>query len=103
MQVDKELDSRKNGYMKTTVEVPDELMIQVKIEAALRRQKLKDLIPELLRIGLAAERQKQQPRDEFTEADMDAWLGRMREIGAEIQRKSVDPRNMVQILHDDRR
>lgn len=38
--------------MKTTVELPDELMREVKVRAAQENRKLKDLIADLLRRGL---------------------------------------------------
>jgi hypothetical protein len=41
-------------FMKTTVEVPDELYRRAKAEAALRGRKLKDLIEEGLRLVLEA-------------------------------------------------
>ena len=40
--------------MKTTLEIPDELMRRVKILAVQRNQKLKDAIAELLEAGIAA-------------------------------------------------
>jgi hypothetical protein len=40
--------------MKTTLELPDELMRQVKLRAVHRNQKLKDAITQLLQIGIAA-------------------------------------------------
>ena len=39
--------------MKTTLELPDELMREIKILAAREDRKLKDVVPELLRRGLA--------------------------------------------------
>ncbi len=42
--------------MKTTIDLPDELMRSIKVRAAREDRKLKDLIPELLRKGLATER-----------------------------------------------
>ena len=41
--------------MKTTLELPDELMREIKIRAAREDRKLKDLIAELLRRGLDGE------------------------------------------------
>ncbi len=38
--------------MKTALDLPDDLMLEIKIEAARRRTKLKDLIAELLRSAL---------------------------------------------------
>jgi plasmid stability protein len=40
--------------MKTTLELPDELMREVKIRAVHEHKKLKDIIAELLRKGIAA-------------------------------------------------
>jgi hypothetical protein len=40
--------------MKTTLELPDDLMRQVKLRAVHRNQKLKDAITQLLQIGIAA-------------------------------------------------
>jgi hypothetical protein len=40
--------------MKTTLELPDDLMREIKVRAALEDRKLKDLIAELLRRGLTA-------------------------------------------------
>ena len=43
--------------MKTTIELPDELMREIKIRAAREDRKLKDLIPELLARALAVSAQ----------------------------------------------
>jgi hypothetical protein len=40
--------------MKTTLELPDELMRRVKLRAVHRNQKLKDAIAQLLELGLEA-------------------------------------------------
>jgi hypothetical protein len=49
--------------MKTTLELPDELMRRVKMHALLRSQKLKDAVAHLLEAGIAAEPQVDvQPR-----------------------------------------
>ena len=38
--------------MKTTLELPDDLMREIKVRAAREDRKLKDLVAELLRLGL---------------------------------------------------
>jgi hypothetical protein len=43
-----------NGFMKTTLELPDALMHRVKLLALHRNQKLKDAISQLLELGIAA-------------------------------------------------
>ena len=42
--------------MKTTLDLPDELMREVKIRAVHERKKLKDAIAEFLRKGMAADK-----------------------------------------------
>ena len=47
--------------MKTTLEVPDALLRRVKIRAAERNQKLKDVIAQLLELGMSAEANRRAP------------------------------------------
>lgn len=42
------------GFVKTTLELPDELMRRVKLRAVHRNQKLKDAVAQLLEAGMAA-------------------------------------------------
>jgi hypothetical protein len=42
--------------VKATIEIPDDLMREIKVKAAREDRKLRDLVPELLRKGLASER-----------------------------------------------
>ena len=42
------------GPMKTTLEMPDELMRRVKMRAVQRDQRLKDVVAQLLEAGMAA-------------------------------------------------
>lgn len=42
--------------MKATIELPDDLMREIKVRAAREDRKLKDLVADLLRKGLAAEK-----------------------------------------------
>lgn len=94
---------RKILFMKTTVEFPDDLMEEVKIEAARRRTKLKILVPELVRAGLASQRQAEAGRRTMTVDEATAWVARLRQLGREMDRDASDPRTLVQILNDDRR
>jgi len=86
--------------VKITVEMPDDLMIQVKVEAARDRQKLKEILPELVGAGLEARRKRQASAESFSAKD---WLAAWQALGAEIERGSVDPRSLVEILDQDRR
>ena len=42
--------------MKTTLELPDQLMRRVRLRAVHRGQKLKDAVAQLIELGMAAER-----------------------------------------------
>ena len=44
--------------MKTTLDLPDDLMQQVKIRAVHEKKKLKDAVAELIRKGIAASKSK---------------------------------------------
>jgi hypothetical protein len=46
---------------KTTLELPDALMHQVKLRAVRRHQKLKDVIAQLLELGMAASPEVDHP------------------------------------------
>jgi plasmid stability protein len=47
------LGNQENGFMKTTLDLPDALVKQVKIRAVREGRKLKDAVADLLRKGLA--------------------------------------------------
>jgi plasmid stability protein len=49
------MGNQQNGFMKTTLDLPDALVKQVKLRALREGQKLKDAVAELLRKGLAAD------------------------------------------------
>jgi len=48
--------------MKTTLELPDDLMRRVKMRAIQRNQKLKDAVAQLLEAGIAAVPEGEAPR-----------------------------------------
>jgi hypothetical protein len=51
------------GSMKTTLDLPDDLVREIKLRAVHEDKKLKELITELLRRGLAAAEQQPQVRN----------------------------------------
>ena len=51
---DGELGNQQTGFMKTTLDLPHELVKEVKLRALNENLKLKDAVAELLRKGLAA-------------------------------------------------
>jgi hypothetical protein len=50
------------GMKKTTIEIPDALMQRVKMRAVVRQQKLKDVVAQLLELGMAASGDEGRPR-----------------------------------------
>lgn len=64
----------KMGNMKTTIELPDELVVEIKIEAARQRKKLKELMPELVRAGLDARRSAGPAEVEAMAKWLDEWV-----------------------------
>jgi plasmid stability protein len=52
--LDRKLANQQNGHMKTTLDLPDALVKQVKLRAVREGRKLKDAVADLLRKGLAA-------------------------------------------------
>jgi plasmid stability protein len=51
--LDRKLGNQQNGCMKTTLDLPDALVKQVKIRAVREGRKLKDAVADLLRKGLS--------------------------------------------------
>lgn len=87
--------------MKTTVEMPDELMTELKVIAARERRKLREIMEEVVTLGLRARRQGPTAAQE-ARAAAEAWLRGWQEIGLNIENESTDPRSTVEILLTDR-
>jgi hypothetical protein len=92
--------------MKTTIDLPDDLVTEVKIVAAREHRRLREVVADLLRAGLAARAAAggagaSGPRR--TEQVADEWLTAWGEVGERIEDRSVDPRSCVEILQDERR
>ena len=88
--------------MKTTVEMSDDLLTEMKVIAARERRRLRDVMEEVVALGLRARRQK--PAHATTSrADAEAWLAKWQALGQRIEAGSVDPRSCVEILLSDRR
>jgi len=92
--------------MKTTLMFPDDLMIEVKIESVRRHRTLKDFVPELVRAGLAAQRQAAEGVAQDTEAMRHAvasgWMTGWQELGKRIDAKAVGSASSVALLEADR-
>jgi hypothetical protein len=88
--------------MKTTVEIPDALMTELKVLAAVERKRLREVMEEVLRAGLRARRGGTgEGQDRRIQAE--AWLREWQELGDEIEDSAVDPGSVVSIVIGDRR
>ncbi len=88
--------------MKTTVELPDELLTELKIIAARERRKLRDVMTEVVSVGLRC-RQRPDVTDHEREIGARRWLDAWADLGRKIEEASADPRTCVDILLKDRR
>jgi plasmid stability protein len=65
-RLDSKLGNWEAGSMKTTMDLPDELVREVKLRAVVQRRAVKDLVADLLREGLGMEspgrRRKRSPK-----------------------------------------
>lgn len=87
------------GSMKATIDVPDALYRRVKARAALEGRAVREVTIALYQGWLG------EPAATGSEAPLSAeeWLAGWEEIGREIQRKSIDPRPMSEIIISERR
>lgn len=88
--------------MKTTVEMPDSLLTELKIIAAHEHRRLKDVMAEVVALGLRARRQVPEGGSQ-ARAEAEQWLREWQDLGARIEAQSVDARSSVDILLADRR
>jgi hypothetical protein len=88
--------------MKTTVEMSDSLLTELKIIAAREHRRLRDVMEEVVALGL---RSREQPVSNDAEARGRAedWLQQWRDLGRRIEENSVDERSCVDVLLADRR
>jgi hypothetical protein len=88
--------------MKTTVEMSDSLLTELKIIAAREHRRLRDVMEEIVALGLRA---REQPVSDDAEARDRAedWLREWRDLGRRIEENSVDERSYVAVLLADRR
>lgn len=84
--------------MKTTIELPDELVTEIKIEAARRKKKLKELVPELVRAGLSMRRDGRPADGEAMAQWLDEWVA----LGESATRGRPAKPTATEILAADR-
>jgi len=82
--------------MKTAFDLPDELFTEVKIFAAKKRRKIRDVVISFLMDGL---------QRETSSADSKGWLENIVHISEEISKNtsSVNYKKLTEILLEDRR
>ena len=88
--------------MKTTVEMSDGLLTELKVIAARENRRLRDVMEEVVALGLRA-RSQAPADDERSEARARAWLRAWQELGKRVEERSADPRSCVDVLLADRR
>jgi hypothetical protein len=84
--------------MKTTIDLPDELIVEIKIEAARQKKKLKELVPELVRAGLSARRTSAAPEGQAMAKWLDEWVA----LGEAATRGLPPQPTASEILSEDR-
>lgn len=84
--------------MKTTIDLPDELVVEIKIEAARQKKKLKELVPELVRAGLSARRTAAAPERQAMAKWLDEWVA----LGEAATRGLPPQPTATEILSEDR-
>jgi len=87
--------------MKATIDVPDALYRRVKARAALDGRTVRDVTIELYERWLG-DREALGSEAEAPLSGAD-WLAGWQELGKEIERKSVDPRPLSEIIISERR
>lgn len=85
--------------MKATIDVPDALYRRMKARAALDGRAVRDVTIELYERWL----QDRSSSPEATGDAMDQWLERWQELGKEVQRASIEPRPLSEIIRSERR
>ena len=90
--------------MKTTLELPDELISRLESAAVRENREVSEVAREALARGLsdAPMPAHTPPGAEQRRRAMAEWLGGWQELGAQIRAKSVDSSSMVDILRSDR-
>jgi hypothetical protein len=101
ISVDRKPENQQNGDMKTTVELPDGLVKQVKLRAVRNGQKLQETIAELLRTGLSAQNRPRGPVDHpVIRRDPDTGLPVIQCRQSASASEELTPDRVAEILSD---
>ena len=88
--------------MKTTVELPDHLMVRLKVIAAEEHRRLREVMAEVISAGIEARgRRGHEASDALAAAE--AWLQGWHDLGDRVRQTSADPRSLTEIVLSERR
>lgn len=94
---------RETGLMKTTFELPDDLLSEVQLEAARRDKKLEELVPELVRAGLRVVQAPDPLPDPLKLRQSEQWLEEWTELGKAATQDRPEGPTATEILAAHRR
>jgi len=86
--------------MKTTIDLPDDLVRQLKLRALTDRRKLKDLAAELLRNGLSRRPQTRAPREPVVVKNKKTGLPMIQVPRSPSKKPQPTPDQIAQFLLD---
>jgi plasmid stability protein len=96
--VDSKLGNQQNGDMKTTLDLPDDLVKLVKLRALQEGRKLKDAAADLLRKGLAAANQAPEDASPVVARDKETGLPLIQCKQAASPQDELTPERVAAIL-----
>ena len=91
--------------MKTTIDLPEQLMDEVKELAAREQRKVNDLVVELVRVGIESRTRPANPPQQTDQAQREAgirWLEEWVKLGEETLRDAPPGPTATEILDADR-
>jgi len=91
------------GYVRTTFELPDDLLLQIRSEAARSGVRLDQLVADLIQAGLAVRRLAEDvPPDTCDLGCSERWLEEWLSLGTEWSAAAQNDVTAAQILDDGR-
>jgi hypothetical protein len=96
--IDRKLGNQENGCMKTTLDLPDALVKQVKLRAVREGRKLKDAVADLLRKGLAVAAAEESTEEPAVTTDRKTGLPLIQCKHAATRGEELTPERVADIL-----
>jgi hypothetical protein len=96
--LDRKLGNQQNGSMKTTLDLPDTLVKQVKLRALQEGRKLKDAVADLLRRGLAASTVANEATQPVVTKDRETGLPLIHCNKSASRQEEITPERVADIL-----